>query len=82
MAKNAPDVSVPEIINSWVNHNWNRYFLILKWVGGRTLQDTWPRLSLPQMSQITTHIANYYSMLASIASYRCEIATYRGVLEL
>ncbi|KAK0507414.1 hypothetical protein JMJ35_010452 [Cladonia borealis] len=81
VANNAPGVPVPEVIYSWVDHNWNRSFLIQKRVGGQTLQDAWPRLSLPQKSQIATQIANHCSKLASITSLRFESATHRGVLE-
>ena len=47
-AKNAPGVPVLEVIFSWVDYDWNRSFLILKRVGGQTLQDAWPQLSQPQ----------------------------------
>ena len=81
VARNAPGVPVPEVIHSWVDHDWNRSFLILKRVGGQTLQDAWPQLSLPQKSQIASQIANYCSKLARITSLKFESATHRGVLE-
>ena len=81
VAKNAPSVPVPEVIHYWVDYNWNRSFLILKRVGGQTLQDAWPQLSSSQKSQVASQVANYCSKLARITSLRYESATCRGVLE-
>lgn len=81
VARNAPGVPVPEVIHSWIDHDWNRSFLILKRVGGQTLQDVWPQISLPQKSQIASQIAKYCSKLAGITSLKFESATRRGVLE-
>ena len=81
VGKHAPGVPVPEVIYSWVDYDWNRSFLILKRVGGQTLQDAWPQLSVPQKSQIASQMANYCSKLASITSLKFESATCRGVLE-
>ena len=81
VAKNAPSISLPEVIYSWIDHGWNRSFLILRRVGGQTLQDAWPRLSQPQRSQIASQVAEYCSELAGITSLAFESATHRGVLE-
>lgn len=80
-ARKAPCIPVPEVIYSWVDHDWNRSFLILKRVGGQTLRDSWPQLSLPQKSQIARQVAKYCSTLAGITSLTFESATGRGVLE-
>lgn len=81
VARNAPYIPIPEVIYSWVDYNWNRSFLILKRVGGQTLQNAWPQLSLPQKSQIASQVAKYCSELAEITSPRLQSATGRGVLE-
>ena len=81
VARNAPCIPLPEVIYSWIDHDWNRSFLILRRVGGQTLQDAWPRLSQPQKSQIASQVAKYCSELAGITSLRFESATHRGVVE-
>ena len=81
VARNAPGVPVPEVIHSWVDHEWNRSFLILKRVGGHTLHDAWPQLSLRQQSQIASQIGKYCSKLAGITSHQFESAIHHGVLE-
>lgn len=81
VARNAPCIPLPEVIYSWTDHDWNRSFLILRRVGGQTLQDAWPRLSQPQKSQIASQVAKYCSELAGITSLTFEGATHRGVLE-
>jgi hypothetical protein len=79
--RNAPCIPLPEVIYSWVDHDWNRSFLILKRVGGQTLRDAWPQLSLSQQSQIASQIAKYCSKLAGITSVIFGSATRCGVLE-
>lgn len=81
VARNAPCIPIPEVIYSWVDHDWNRSFLILKQVGGQTLGDAWPQLSLPQKSQIASQVAKYCSKLAEVTSLTFESATHCGVLE-
>jgi len=81
VARNAPGIPLPELVYSWVDHDWNRSFLILKRVRGQTLQDAWPQLSPPQTSQIASQVAQYCSELAGITSVTFESATGRGVLE-
>jgi hypothetical protein len=81
VGRNVPCIPLPEVIYSWVDHDWNRSFLILKRVGGQTLRDAWPQLSSPQRSQIASQIAKYCSKLAGITSLVFESATRRGVLE-
>jgi len=79
--KNVPSIPLPEIIFSWVDHKWNRSFLILKRVSGQTLRDAWPRLSLAQRSEAASQVAKYCSALAGITSLTFESATHCGVLE-
>ena len=81
VAKNAPGIPVLEFTYSWVDFTWIRSFPILKRIGGQTLQNAWPQLSLPQKSQFTPQIANYSSKPASSISFRFKSATYHSVLE-
>ncbi|KAI9056181.1 hypothetical protein LZ554_001109 [Drepanopeziza brunnea f. sp. 'monogermtubi'] len=77
----APSLPLPEVIYSWVDHEWNRSFLILKRVEGQTLQEAWPQLSLLQKCGIAGQVATYCSTLSSTTSPLFESATHRGVLE-
>ncbi len=81
VARNAPGIPLPEVIYSWIDHEWNRSFLILRRVRGHTLLYAWPRLSQPQKSQIASQVAKYCSELAGITSLTFESATHRGVLD-
>ena len=81
VARKAPCIPIPEVIYSWVDHDWNRSYLILKRVRGQTLQDAWRHLSLPQKSNIASQVAKHCSKLAEITSLTFESATGRGVLE-
>ncbi|CAH0017214.1 unnamed protein product [Clonostachys rhizophaga] len=60
----APEVPVPDVIYSWIDHDINRNFLITKRVSGQTLDQAWPRLSLSQRTQVAKDIANYIVKLA------------------
>ena len=76
-----PCVPLPKVIYSWIDHKWNRSFLVLKRVDGQPLRDAWPHLSLLQRSEIASQVAKYCSKLAEVTSIAFESATHRGVLE-
>ncbi|CZT13887.1 uncharacterized protein RCO7_05100 [Rhynchosporium graminicola] len=77
----APSIPLPDVVYSWIDHDWNRSFLILKRVEGETLQDAWSQLSVAQKSGIASQIATYCSTPSWITSPSFESATHRGVLE-
>jgi hypothetical protein len=76
-----PCIPLLEVIHPWVDEEWNRSFLILKRVPGRTLRNAWPQLPSPQRMHIANGIAKYCSKPAAITSLTFESATGRGVLE-
>lgn len=69
-------VPVPEVIVSWVDIVWNRSFLILKALEGRTLDHVWDSLSPNQHTQLADTIASYCKELAGRTSGR--LMTERG----
>ncbi|CZS94656.1 uncharacterized protein RCO7_06623 [Rhynchosporium graminicola] len=79
--RRAPEIPVPEIIHTWIDHSWNRTFLILRRVKGQTLDEEWPRLTSNQRLEIGNKIAAYCCKLASISASRFETATGHAVVE-
>jgi len=77
----APEVPVPQVIHTWIDHSWNRTFLILRRVEGQTLDEAWPRLTSDQRMEIANKIAAYCCKLASISTSRFETATGCAVVE-
>ncbi|CZS91143.1 uncharacterized protein RAG0_01900 [Rhynchosporium agropyri] len=62
--RRALEIPVPEVIHTWIDHSWNRTFLILRRVKGQTLDEEWPRLTSNQRLEIGNKIAAYcYSKL-------------------
>ncbi|KAH9221682.1 hypothetical protein DL95DRAFT_355778 [Leptodontidium sp. 2 PMI_412] len=76
-----PEVPVPEVIHTWIDHSWDRTFLILRRVKGQTLDEEWPRLNPDQRMEIANKIVGYCCKLASISASRFETATGHAVIE-
>lgn len=74
-------IPFPNIIYSWIDTEWNRTFLILKPVVGRTLRQAWRSLSLAQRRQIARAVARFCKVLASYTAPRLESAFGSGVLD-
>lgn len=77
----APEIPVPEVIHTWIDRAWNRTFLILRRVQGRTLDHEWPRLTSDQQTKIASKIAEYCCKLSLLSSFRFESATGHGIVE-
>lgn len=77
--KIAPQISTPEVIYAWTEHN--RSFLILRRIEGSTLRDAWTSLSLSQRHSVVKTIATYCDFLAQNTSQMLGSATGRPVLE-
>jgi len=73
--KNAPSVPTPETIYTWIDHAWQRSFLIMRRVPGVRLNEIWPRLSSKQIKGVATELAQHTTTLAKLTSPRCERAT-------
>ncbi|KAL2066500.1 hypothetical protein VTL71DRAFT_2571 [Oculimacula yallundae] len=78
---NAPEIPVPEVVHTWIDRSWNRTFLLLRRVEGKTLDEQWTRFSLDQRRQIANEVVGFCCRLALITSSRFETATGRGVVE-
>ncbi|MCJ1228879.1 hypothetical protein MMC12_005543 [Toensbergia leucococca] len=79
--QNAPSVPVTEVLYSWLDHDWNRSFPLLKRVPGQTLRKAWPSLSAAQNETVAAQIAGVCSRLAGITSRVFGSAIGCGVLE-
>ena len=76
-----PDMPVPEVIFSWIDHDWNRSFMFTKWFYGRSLGQKWSSWSPSQRSKITQEIVGYCTELAKISSPRFQTASGLGNCE-
>lgn len=77
----APEVPVPDVVHSWIDHDINRNFLITKSVSGQTLDQAWPRLSSSKRAQIAEDIAQYIAKLALNTSPSFQTINGCGVRE-
>lgn len=74
-------IPAPEIVYSWIDSDWNRTFLVMKSIKGRTLCQAWPVLSQDQKSTIADQIAACCAELALSKSDRMETLGGKGVRE-
>ena len=58
------NIPTPEVVFSWIDHAWNRSFLILRSIPGRTLDEAWPDLSLSERRAIADEVASFCTTLA------------------
>jgi len=75
VAEKAPEVPVPEVIYTWIDHALDRSFLIMKRVQGQILNKAWPKLSTLQRIQIANDVARFCVILAANISTRLETVT-------
>lgn len=73
------DIPVPEVVYHWVESTSSRSFLILKPVGGKTLQRAWSSLSHQQRRRVAEQVAEYCAILAEETSDRLGTATGCGI---
>ena len=81
VAEKMPDVTIPEVIYTWIDRKINRTFLLTKRVEGQILNDVWPRLSSLQRTEIANYIARVCVTLAANTSSRLETITGCGIYE-
>ena len=75
VAEKAPDVPVPKVVYTWIDHALDRSFLIMKRVEGKILDKAWPKLSTLQRTQIADDVARVCVTLAANTSTRFETVT-------
>ncbi|KAK4042347.1 kinase-like domain-containing protein [Parachaetomium inaequale] len=75
VTEKAPEVPVPEVVHTWINHDLDRSFLITKRVKGEILDKAWPKLSPLQRIQIADDVARFCVALAAHTSTRFETVT-------
>jgi hypothetical protein len=69
-----PDLPVPEIIFSWIDHDWKRSFMFTKWFYRSTVNNKWASWSPSQRSKIIQEIVGYCTELAKVSSPRFQTA--------
>ncbi|KAF2635821.1 hypothetical protein P280DRAFT_461233 [Massarina eburnea CBS 473.64] len=74
-------IPTPEIVFSWVDTDWDRSFLVLKALEGRTLDQVWESLSADRSMQIADTIAQFCRTLAFSTSKMLMTANGNGALE-
>ena len=77
----APSITTPEVVFTWVDVDWNRSFLVLNTMKGRTLDEAWQSLSADQRTHAADAIAQHCKTLASLTSDKLVTASGAGVLE-
>lgn len=81
VGEKAPEIPIPELVHTWIDHDLDRTFLITKRVGGQILGRAWPQLSTLRRIQIADEIARYCVTLGANTSSRFETVTGCGVYE-
>ncbi len=76
-----PSIPVPEVVFSWIDHDWSRSFTLIKRVPGKTLDEIWPTLSSSQRSGIVCNVVAYCKELSSVTSSKLESATGKGLCD-
>jgi len=79
VAEKAPEVPIPELVHTWIDHDLDRSFLITKRVEGQILDKVWLNLSPLQRTQIADDVARFCVALAAHTSPRYETVT-RGAV--
>lgn len=74
-------VPTPTVIHSWIDHERNRTYLILKAEEGTTLDQAWAKMSPDHRTQVAGKVAEYCKVLSLLASEKLETANGCGVLE-
>ncbi|KAI4158309.1 MAG: hypothetical protein LQ342_007545 [Letrouitia transgressa] len=59
VAKNCPNIPVPNIIYSWIDEAWQRSFCLVNVVPGVTLDDAWNELSKDDRTAIANEVVTY-----------------------
>ncbi|KAF2815600.1 uncharacterized protein BDZ99DRAFT_457582 [Mytilinidion resinicola] len=74
-------VPTPEVVYSWVDTDWNRSFLVLKPLKGRTLLQAWETLSIDRRMELASTVARFCKTLALSTSKMLETANGKGIIE-
>ena len=79
--KAVPSLPVPEVYCSWLDKAWNRSFLVLAAVEGKTLDEAWPSLTDIQRQKVAATVATFCENLASQTSQKLQNPSGGSVLE-
>ena len=76
-----PNIPVPQIIYSRIDHDWSRTFLIMKRMPGNTLYQVQRQLDPSQRSQIAQQVAEYCTDFSKLTSSKLESANSKGIID-
>ncbi|KAH8723984.1 hypothetical protein GQ44DRAFT_773563 [Phaeosphaeriaceae sp. PMI808] len=79
--KAVPSLPVPGVHCSWLDKAWNRSFIVLVAVEGKTLNEAWPSLTDAQHQRVATTVATFCEELASQTSQKLQNSSNGAVLE-
>ena len=68
----APSVPVPEVIHYWRDPEWERAFLVMRRVHGKTIDDAWFKISAKDQQQVLKEMAAHIKATADITAPRFQ----------
>lgn len=74
-----PSIPVPEVIYSWIDHAWNRSYLLYKRPSGEKLRHAWGKLSPAQIEKVAADLAQHAVTMAQFTSPELKTITGCGV---
>lgn len=79
--KAVPSLPVPEVYCSLLDKAWNRSFIVLAAIEGKTLNEVWHSLTNSQHQRVATTVATFCEDLTSYTSDKLQNSTQGAVLE-
>ncbi|KAI4160701.1 MAG: hypothetical protein LQ342_005540 [Letrouitia transgressa] len=79
VAKNCPNIPVPNVIYSWIDPAWQRSFCLMNVVPGVTLDDAWNELSQEERTAIADEVTRYIIDTVQHISPKICTATGTGI---
>ncbi|KAL9615563.1 MAG: hypothetical protein Q9167_000076 [Letrouitia subvulpina] len=79
VAKNCPNIPVPNVIYSWIDPAWQRSFCLMNVVPGVTLDDAWNELSKEERTAIADEVVTHIMDAAQHISPKISTATGGGI---
>ncbi|KAI4157357.1 MAG: hypothetical protein LQ342_008339 [Letrouitia transgressa] len=79
VAKNCPNIPIPNVIYSWIDEAWQRSFYLMNVVPGVTLDDAWNKLSKDDRTAIANEVVTYIVDAAQYTSPIISTANGTGL---
>ncbi|GAB7350148.1 hypothetical protein MBLNU459_g0815t1 [Dothideomycetes sp. NU459] len=75
------DISIPQVLHSWIDNQWSRSFCLMTRCPGQTLQVAWTGLKEEARTKVAERVASICKRLAALESPDFKTATNRGIFE-